>query len=56
MQNGVIREVSGMRYVPTGSRNDVCLSRLDRHACTYKTQDGVLIAIKGGHIIGRSIK
>lgn len=55
MHDGVVREVSGVRHVPTCSHNLISLGQLDRRGCTYETQGGVLRVKKGGRVRMRGI-
>ena len=55
MHDGVVREVPGVRHVPTCSHNLISLGQLDRRGCTYETQGGVLRVKKGGRVRMRGV-
>ena len=50
MHDGVVREVSRVKHVPTCSHNLISLGQLDRRGCTYETQGVVLRMKKGGRV------
>ena len=55
MHDGVVREVTGVRHIPTYSHNLISLGQLDRRGCTYETRDGVLRVKKGGYVMMRGV-
>ncbi|KAH9658397.1 hypothetical protein KPL70_023479 [Citrus sinensis] len=56
MFDGVIRELTQVRFVPDLKRNLISIGMLDQTGCIIKAEKGVLRVIKGSMVIMKGIK
>ena len=56
MFNGVVRELTQVRFVPELKRNLISIGILDQTGCVIKAEKGILRVIKGSMVIMKGIK
>ena len=54
--DGIVKTLTGVRYVPELKRNLISLATLESHGCRYSVEGGVLKVSKGAIVLLKAIR